>query len=150
MRKLSPAEVIELLNKIGDERGLFMTRQTLLRYEWQKLIPPSQRGSKGRGAGRWTDYPAGTVSQAFAAWCLIHGTYGPSESLLAFSELPSPQISPKGVALLRESHFSGAGETETITRNEDPFRSLIHVYEWIYGALIIDGERLVANVCGTG
>jgi len=43
------------------------------------LIPLPERGALGRGGGRWTNYPNGTVEDAYAAWKLLHGAYGNDE-----------------------------------------------------------------------
>ena len=56
---MTPDEVLEELNK----RGLKVSRQTLLRYENNELIPKPQRSSLGRAKGRFTDYPEGTVTE---------------------------------------------------------------------------------------
>ena len=104
---MTPDEVIQALNKIGEMEGigLVMTRPTLLRYETQGLIPKPQRGGRGRGAGRWTEYPAGTVEQAYAAWCLMHGVYG-GKGLTEFLDSP-PKIKPLAIKNIRESYFRG-------------------------------------------
>lgn len=106
---MNPSQVIETLNMIGkkSESGLVMTRQTLLRYEWQGLIPKSDRGSKGRGQGRWTEYSAETVEQAFAAWMLIHGRYENITGGLFFEK--PPKIPPVTVAIIRKSYFDREG-----------------------------------------
>ena len=102
---MTPDEVIQALNKIGEIEGigLVMTRPTLLRYETQGLIPKPQRGGRGRGAGRWTEYPAGTVEQAYAAWCLMHGVYG-GKGLADFLDSP-PKIKPLAIKNIREGYF---------------------------------------------
>ena len=102
---MTPDEIIQALNKIGEMEGigLVMTRPTLLRYETQGLIPKPQRGGRGRGAGRWTEYPAGTVEQAYAAWCLMHGVYG-GKGLADFLDSP-PKIKPLAIKNIRESYF---------------------------------------------
>lgn len=103
---MNPTQVIDVLNRIGEREGsgLVMTRQTLLRFEWNKLIPESQRGSKGRGAGRWTEYPAETIPQAYAAWSLLHGYYGGVTGKAFFGK--PPKLSPNIIALVREVFFS--------------------------------------------
>ena len=102
---MNPSQVVDALNRIGakSESGLVMTRQTLLRYEWQGLIPKSERGSKGRGQGRWTEYPTETVEQAFAAWALIHGRYENITGGLFFEK--PPRIPPATVAIIRKAYF---------------------------------------------
>ena len=102
---MNPSQVIDALNVIGrkSETGLAMTRQTLLRYEWQGLIPKPERGSKGQGQGRWTEYPAEAVWQAFAAWSLIHGRYENITGGLFFEK--PPKIAPATVAVIRKAYF---------------------------------------------
>ena len=119
---MNPTQVIDMLNRIGEKEGLglVMTRQTLLRYEWQKLIPDSQRGSKGRGAGRWTEYPICAVPQAYAAWSLLHGYYGGAAGNLFFGK--SPKMSPKIIALIREAYFARQEVFDFKFENDDKIR----------------------------
>jgi len=66
---MTPDEVLEKLKQLG----VSMSRQTLRNYEKWELIPEPKRGSKGKGRGRYTDYPLQTVAEAFASWKLLHG-----------------------------------------------------------------------------
>lgn len=66
---MSPDEVISALSSIG----VRITKRTLLNYEMRELIPKAERGGYGRGKGTFTDYPKGTVEQAFAACELLNG-----------------------------------------------------------------------------
>ena len=105
---MTPDELVAMTEKIGDYEGIpfKMTRPTILRYEKTKLIPEPKRGGHGRGVGRWTDYPAGTVEQIYAAWCLIHGHYGgPAEFF--FSKTQLPEIPPESVRSLRKGYLLG-------------------------------------------
>lgn len=122
---MTPDEVIHALNKIGEMEGigLVMTRPTLLRYETQGLIPKPQRGGRGRGAGRWTEYPAGTVEQAYAAWCLMHGVYG-EEIVDTFDKLP--RLTPKAIELSRRWFMYHVGN---IAKTMHPERIFAEIYE---------------------
>lgn len=85
-----------------------MTRQTLLRYEWQGIIPKSERGSKGRGQGRWTEYPVETIPQAFAAWTLIHGAYATNIGEAGAGQIffgKPPKLPPHVVAVVRKTYL---------------------------------------------
>lgn len=93
---LSPDIVIEQLKKIG----VTISRPTLTRYENQGLIPKARRGGGGRGAGRWTAYPDGTVEEAFASWSLMHGEYGEQGEKDIFGGR-LPIISPDATSHLR-------------------------------------------------
>lgn len=65
---MTPDEVlVELVKK-----GIIVSRKTLLNYENRGLIPKPNRGSGGRGVGRFTDYPIGTVEQAVKAHYMLN------------------------------------------------------------------------------
>jgi len=68
---MTPEEIINGIAQIDGD----VTRPTLTRYEHWGLISKPKRGSKGRGIGRWTDYPHVTIAEAFAAWSMINGKY---------------------------------------------------------------------------
>lgn len=93
---MTPDEVIEKLKRIGVE----ISRPTLTRYEKQKLIPEPKRGALGRGGGRWTDYPVETVSQAYAAWSLMHGNYG-DDALGQLFGNKLPVLGPEVISFIR-------------------------------------------------
>lgn len=62
-RLLKPDDVVAILK----ERGLSISRRTLLDWEARGLIPVARRGSYGRSGGKWTDYPAHTIDEAVTA-----------------------------------------------------------------------------------
>jgi len=64
---MSPEEVLQKLIKMGVKTS----RSTLLRYEKAELIPAPERGSTGRGVGRFSDYPDNTAECFFASWWLM-------------------------------------------------------------------------------
>ena len=105
---MSPDEVIERLKDLGVE----ISRPTLSRYEKQGLIPEPKRGSLGRAGGRFSEYPPETVSEAFAAWSLLHGKYFSN-----FFGGPTPKIPPQTIKHFREAvltrmSFSEVEKTE--------------------------------------
>jgi hypothetical protein len=79
--------------------GVDITRRTLLNYETNKLISEPKRGGGGPG-GRWTDYPAGTVEEARAAWQMLHGKYPGSLPEKIFDGKP-PTLSPEMISIAR-------------------------------------------------
>ena len=64
---MSPDEVLEKLITMGVKTS----RSTLLRFEKAELIPAPERGSTGRGVGRFSDYPDDTAEYFFASWWLM-------------------------------------------------------------------------------
>ena len=64
--KLTPDQVINELQ----QRGLTITRRTLLNWEKAELIPAASRGSYGQGGGKWADYPRDTIPEALTAQLL--------------------------------------------------------------------------------
>lgn len=64
--KLTPDQVINELQ----QRGLTITRRTLLNWEKAELIPAASRGSHGQGGGKWADYPTDTIPEALTAHLL--------------------------------------------------------------------------------
>lgn len=64
---MSPDEVLSELKKLG----VSITRKTLLNYE-EIALPKPQRGSGGRGIGRFTEYQRGTVEYAFAIYHMLN------------------------------------------------------------------------------
>ena len=63
---MSPDEVIERLK----QKGVEISRRTLLRYEEAGLISEPQRGGLGRGRGRTTDYPNDVVAEVLTVFYL--------------------------------------------------------------------------------
>ena len=76
---ITPNDVIAALKSIY---GIKMVRSTLLRYEYAGLIPVPERGGGGKGYGRWTLYPPGTVELVVIAHRLIHEVIKKSMSVL--------------------------------------------------------------------
>ena len=72
---MSPDEVIQKLKMLG----VNSSRATLLRYKDAGLIPKPDEGAGGRGVGRFTDYPAETVSDYFASHHVIKGKHASQE-----------------------------------------------------------------------
>lgn len=64
---MTPDEVIRELEQLGVK----ISRETLRRWTNAGLVPEPIRGSRGRGQGRFTDYPVDTSWEAFAAWHLL-------------------------------------------------------------------------------
>lgn len=67
---VTPDEVIQALK----EHGISISRQTLLNWEKQGLIPEAERGSYGQGGGKWTDYPDETLPEALTL-CFLKDVY---------------------------------------------------------------------------
>lgn len=67
MSRLSPDEILEELNTYGVK----LSRSGLNLYTQQNFIPQPTTGSLGRGQGRFSDYPADTTQQAYAAYKII-------------------------------------------------------------------------------
>ena len=61
----------EIINKLA-ELNISITRRTLLNYESWKLVPEPIREGKGRGRGRYTDYPDNAWIYAYVAYRLMH------------------------------------------------------------------------------
>ncbi|SDE23917.1 hypothetical protein [Sporomusa acidovorans] len=94
---MSPDEVLEKLQRMGVK----ISRSTLMRYENQWLIPEPKRGGGGPG-GRYTDYPAETVIEAYAAYALMHGDYiYDDNSKKLFADGKEPRLSPKVISISR-------------------------------------------------
>ncbi|MCL6558948.1 MAG: hypothetical protein K6U74_09115, partial [Firmicutes bacterium] len=81
---ITPDEVIAELKKLG----VNISRNTLLNYEKWGLIPEAERGSHGKGKGRYADYPPETIAEAYASYCALRG--------LTFSETAN-LITPDGI-----------------------------------------------------
>jgi hypothetical protein len=64
--KLLPDEIIGELK----QRGITITRRTLLNWEKAGLVPEATRGSYGQGGGKWADYPEETIPAAMTAYLL--------------------------------------------------------------------------------
>lgn len=86
---ISPDEVISKLKELG----INIHRNTLLRYEKAELIPLPERGSHGKGKGRYSDYPPQTVAEAAASYCLLHG-YRPDAVDTKWPKIP-PELVEK-------------------------------------------------------
>lgn len=67
---MSPDEVLDKLKILG----VNITRKTLLNYELIGL-PEPERGSGGRGKGRFTEYPEETVCMAFAIYHMMNSEF---------------------------------------------------------------------------
>lgn len=61
-----PDEIIGELK----QRGITITRRTLLNWEKAGLVPEATRGSYGQGGGKWADYPEETIPAAMTAYLL--------------------------------------------------------------------------------
>ena len=91
--------------------GISISRQTLRRYEQQKLISEPKRGSGGRGVGRWTDYEAVSLHEAWAASLLLSGEWVNYATLDIFGSPAS--FRPASIAWMRRTYY----ETGAIWRN---------------------------------
>ena len=82
---MTPDEVLERLSKAG----INITRRTLLNYEIKGVIPSPIRGGRGRGIGRFTDYPLETVQMAIDAHYILNNPveYWKNRALTAESKL---------------------------------------------------------------
>lgn len=69
---MTPDKVLEEIKALT---GIKFTRATLTNYENRGLISKPERGSFGRGIGRWTNYPEKTVAEAITTYRLINGKY---------------------------------------------------------------------------
>ena len=74
---MSPDEVLGKLSELG----VNITRKTLLNYEAYGL-PKPERGSGGRGVGRFTDYPPNTVEHAFSIYNMLNSSNYPSSFVM--------------------------------------------------------------------
>lgn len=68
---MTPDEVVKKIEEIG----IKTSRSTLLRFENQELIPRPERGSDGRGRGRYSEYPYHTPHEYFASYVLLNKPY---------------------------------------------------------------------------
>jgi hypothetical protein len=66
----------EVLNALETQRRIKLSRDTLLNWEKQSLIPPATRKRLGRGKGTLCDYPPETPGEVGASWYLMHGMEG--------------------------------------------------------------------------
>ena len=89
-------EIVDVLQKYG----LPTTRQTIARYEAQKMIPTANRSNSGY-RGRSCDYPEETVEQYIAAYVMLNGKYRNVSPVIA------PALSPEEIAYARLLHLSG-------------------------------------------
>jgi hypothetical protein len=103
---VSPDEIVSQLALWN----VTLSRPTLLRYQTQGLISEPQRGSAGRGIGKWTKYSEMALKQAYAAWCLLHGEYGNPELQIFFQGKP-PNLRPECVASIKKRYFKKDDET---------------------------------------
>lgn len=60
----------ELLEKLA-ELGITISRNTLHRWTKEGLLPEPERGSLGRGRGRFVHYSKEAVAEAAAAWTVL-------------------------------------------------------------------------------
>lgn len=67
---MHPDQVVEAIKRLGIIK---LSRRTLLRWELDKLIPSSERGSHGRGIGAYSEYPEDTPAEYFASHNLLYG-----------------------------------------------------------------------------
>ncbi len=91
---MTPKEIIDLLALLR----VRITDRTLYNYSEWKLVPEPQRGS-GR-SGKWVDYPSETMSEAYAAWRLLHGDYWQDHHYTKLGFKP-PKLAPETVAAIR-------------------------------------------------
>lgn len=108
---MSPDELVDRLSEIGAN----ITRRTLFNYETWQLIPAAERGGGGTG-GRWTNYPTDTLSEAYASFCLLHGSYINTQELPSeldhLSGLKFPKVSPELVRMVRGRVNNGGGSLQ--------------------------------------
>ncbi len=79
---MTPNEVIENLSEIG----IHISRSTLLRHEKELGITP-ERGSIGRGIGRYTEYPAEIVTLIARLYSTTQVEYWKNRALVAEDKL---------------------------------------------------------------
>jgi len=96
---MTPDEICRGLDSIDAE----VSRRTLLNYEIWGLIPEPKRGGGGR-LGRFTDYPAGTIEEAFTAWSLIHGKYSINYAGDFFDD-NVPKLHHQTVRICRDAYY---------------------------------------------
>ena len=83
-------------------KGLEMSRQTLRRYELQKLISAAKHGCGGRGVGRWTEYNADVLYECVASHQLLTGAYTNTTLAQLLDGARLPRLSVKVVAMARK------------------------------------------------
>lgn len=64
---MTPDELLAELKKLG----ITISRNTLHRWTKEGLLPEPERGSLGRGRGRFVHYPKEAVAEAAAAWTVL-------------------------------------------------------------------------------
>lgn len=64
---MTPDEVLAALAELG----IKISRNTLHRWTAEGLLPEPERGSLGRGRGRYAHYPKEAVAEAAAAWAVL-------------------------------------------------------------------------------
>lgn len=64
---MTPDEVLAALAELG----ITISRNTLHRWTKEGLLPEPERGSLGRGRGRFVHYPKEAVAEAAAAWTVL-------------------------------------------------------------------------------
>ena len=84
-KMMSPDEVIEKTKALG----ITVSRSTLTRYTKYYLVSKPQRGSLGRGGGRWAAYPSTAPLEVATAKLMLSGEafmrYFESEDRVSFS-----------------------------------------------------------------
>lgn len=98
---MTPDEACNALTSIGAD----VSRRTLLNYEKANLIPIPERG--GGRKGRYTNYPNGTIEEAFAAWSLLHGR---CKGALA-------PLSPAIIKILRDNFYANKRTPAKVTKS---------------------------------
>jgi hypothetical protein len=135
---MTPDEVISKLKELG----VSISRQTLRNYGKWGLIPEPKRGSKGKGRGRYTDYPDEAVAEAFASWMLLHGRV---------------KFRPEDISKVRSValQFDGVGNLEDIAVEDarcpgwDLYTYTLF-YAWITNKVRVEqniSDDTVINIC---
>lgn len=74
---MSPDDVIAALKN----KGINSSRATLLRFENAGLISRAERGSGGRGLGKYTEYPGDVIHEYFASYHLMKSKHVSQEQV---------------------------------------------------------------------
>jgi hypothetical protein len=77
IKSVSPDEVISGLKN----KSISSSRATLLRFENAQLISVADRGSGGRGLGKYTEYPADVIHEYFASYHLMKSKHVAQEQV---------------------------------------------------------------------
>ena len=95
--------------------GVVISRQTVRRYEQQKLISAAKRGSGGRGVGRWTEYDQCVLPEIWAANSLLSGDWVNYINMDVFDS--NAKFRPSSISWMRETYLRDGAMWNGVVRD---------------------------------